>query len=365
MAAVDPKNRYDFLDVARGVAALLVLVEHGLDVYIPGFYPWSVSVGGPIGRVGVLIFLMITGFIIPPSLERSGSAGRFWVRRIFRLFPAYWLSVAVAMADPPAHRVLALDDTQSWLVNLTMLQGFVGVKDAWGVYWTLYVELIVYAACTVLFLTRLTNHWTGLLVAVIVGYGAVGIGYPLVRGKIFAEVGHRLLYLAPLVGVGLQLVVSGRLSRRGAYGLLAAWALTYGAVCGVNSYLFPGVIPGDVIWQHYLMNGAAVAVLFGLAELRHRRMPAAAAWFGRISYSVYLFHGIWLHFLQEWGWPLRYRVPAYFGLVTATAAAVYYLAERPGIALGRKLERLIWGAKKPPTRGEAPELTDPTRAVAA
>jgi len=372
MPTVDTSNRYDFLDVARGLAALLVLVEHAGDVYVPGFVQWSYAFGS-LGRIGVVIFLMVTGFIIPQSLERSGSVGRFWVRRVFRLFPVYWLSVvlffAYAGTHPPTGTKLPAGDTAGWLVNLTMVQRLFGVQDAFGVYWTLFLELAIYAGCTALFLTHLNRHWKTVLVVAIAGYGAAGLAWPLVGGAPFTQygpnMGRGLLYVTPLFGVVLHLYVSGRLSRRGAYGFVAAWAAVYGLVAGVNAALYPGDFPAKQVWQHYLMYGSAVAVLFGLAELRRRRMPAAAVWFGRISYSVYLLHGLWLCLLNDWGWKLKYRVPAYFAFITATSAAAYYLVELPGIALGRKVEQWLWGRKKRPTPVRTVEDSKPALAMAA
>src|SRR5262245_53819945 len=87
------KDRLAFLDCARALAAAFVVLAHGLQVCVPGFLDWSLA-NLELGRSGVVFFLLISGFIIPPSLEQSGSPGRFWLRRFFRLFPAYWLSIA-------------------------------------------------------------------------------------------------------------------------------------------------------------------------------------------------------------------------------------------------------------------------------
>src|SRR5581483_1243341 len=112
------------LDVARGVAALVVLLEHGLEMTWPGYTEWSL-VHVNLGKIGVLLFLLVSGFIIPVSLEAGGSNARFWLRRFFRLYPAYWLSILLTYgycrgwgAPWPVH------DARTWLVNLTMLQGF-------------------------------------------------------------------------------------------------------------------------------------------------------------------------------------------------------------------------------------------------
>jgi peptidoglycan/LPS O-acetylase OafA/YrhL len=91
----DP-GRLAFLDAGRALAAALVFLEHALHVCVPPFGEWSARHHVHLGRIGVLLFLTISGFIIPHSLQQGGSNARFWLRRFFRLFPAYWVCVLFA-----------------------------------------------------------------------------------------------------------------------------------------------------------------------------------------------------------------------------------------------------------------------------
>src|SRR5690348_14184757 len=105
-----PHARLGFLDAARGLAALLVLACHGLGP-VPG--------AARLGQVGVLLFLIVSGFIIPASLEQGGSNATFWLRRFFRLFPLYWLSIALGYVY---YRVgspgVVVSSRADWLLNL-------------------------------------------------------------------------------------------------------------------------------------------------------------------------------------------------------------------------------------------------------
>ena len=49
------------------------------------------------GDYGVFVFFIISGYIVPASLERRGSVRAFWVSRIFRLYPLYLLAVGLAV----------------------------------------------------------------------------------------------------------------------------------------------------------------------------------------------------------------------------------------------------------------------------
>ena len=42
-----------------------------------------------LGKYGVLLFFLVSGYVIPMSLERHGSLRRFWIGRLFRIYPAY------------------------------------------------------------------------------------------------------------------------------------------------------------------------------------------------------------------------------------------------------------------------------------
>lgn len=87
------------IDLLRGYAALLVCLFHltaGQPVENPqlsAFFSWG-------GRDGVCLFFIISGFVIPFALFNGGYAlhvfPRFIVKRIVRLEPPYFVSIAAA-----------------------------------------------------------------------------------------------------------------------------------------------------------------------------------------------------------------------------------------------------------------------------
>src|SRR5579863_7940965 len=86
----EKNGRLTFLDSVRGLAALAVLLEHVGDRLHPAFrvftHDWF-----SFGKLGVTAFFLTSGFVIPLSLERGRSLKRFWISRVFRLYPIYWL----------------------------------------------------------------------------------------------------------------------------------------------------------------------------------------------------------------------------------------------------------------------------------
>src|ERR1700733_7571411 len=153
--------RYDFIDAMRGLAALAVLYLHMADILLRyGNVKSALEVlifkatsqFLDVGKIGVIIFFAISGFVIPLSLKkRENTVSKFLINRFFRLYPAYWLSVGLALyvlyylQSIPVPVGIAV-------VNLTMLQQFFGLPNIIDAYWTLQIELVFYATCLILFL---------------------------------------------------------------------------------------------------------------------------------------------------------------------------------------------------------------------
>lgn len=90
------------LDLLRGVAVLLVLAHHHVYAYPnAGFLGPLVNI--KFGWTGVDLFFVLSGFLVGGLLfnewKQSGSMNviRFWIRRGFKIWPAYFIYVA-AMA---------------------------------------------------------------------------------------------------------------------------------------------------------------------------------------------------------------------------------------------------------------------------
>src|SRR2546423_14858364 len=84
-------QRLNILDLLRGIASLSVCWFHltnGNEHFLP---PGWLRASGEYGWVGVNVFFVISGFIIPYSLFQSGyrlrDYGRFFLKRILALGP--------------------------------------------------------------------------------------------------------------------------------------------------------------------------------------------------------------------------------------------------------------------------------------
>jgi peptidoglycan/LPS O-acetylase OafA/YrhL len=173
-------KRLEFLDAARGIAAFAVMVQHSLESAAPSFLPWSVHHLN-FGAFGVVMFFLVSGFIIPVSIDRSGRLPLFWASRFFRLYPMYWVSLIVTLGLGyfklfPLEAAFYRHPISMSLVNFTMFQTFLHVPDALGVYWTLSLELLFYIVCSFLFVAgwlRRSLLWAWMAV----GTMASGFGF--------------------------------------------------------------------------------------------------------------------------------------------------------------------------------------------
>ena len=150
------RNRLKELDALRGIAAISVMLFHYTSIY-PDFFPERRSIGVRFdaGGYGVFLFFGISGFVISRTLENTVGIADFTIKRVARLFPAYWAAVLITtlvVQWSGTERLQA--EFETVMINLTMLQGFFFVPSVDGVYWTLTVELAFYICAALAWMAR-------------------------------------------------------------------------------------------------------------------------------------------------------------------------------------------------------------------
>ncbi|WP_249677187.1 acyltransferase family protein [Pseudomonas abieticivorans] len=291
-------SRLAYLDSLRGIAAVLVVVTH---LWLPS---WSMPNHFllDIGKMGVIWFFLLSGVVIPFSLQPGpGGARRFIVSRGLRLYPTYWLSMAVFVAMLVLTHA-ELPSGRTVIANLTMLQAALGYSDVVGLYWTLFIEWVFYALCLGLMLTGKLHNTVfralcalGLLLVAL----AMGLARMLLQRK-----------LPVALPLGLSLMLFGSIwrdwilgqanatSKRCAVALLGAFIVVlpptfytaYSFDTGLGEY-----------WVRYLFTYALAIGSFLVLTQRVRLQQPLLLWLGTRSYSLYLLHpsmallaGYWL-----------------------------------------------------------------------
>jgi len=109
MPAHLPAQRIAVIDGLRGVAIISVLCFHiSLFAIAPGDSPWERMFHGftHLGWAGVDLFFVLSGFLITgilaKTLQREDYYRSFYFRRTVRIFPLYYLSLAIFFCLVPA-----------------------------------------------------------------------------------------------------------------------------------------------------------------------------------------------------------------------------------------------------------------------
>lgn len=89
-------NKKDILDILRVLAMFLVIMVHlGQNLsFTSGGYIRSIT---ELGKYGVEIFFVISGFLIVSSLKKSDTKSKFYIKKICRIIPTYYLVITISM----------------------------------------------------------------------------------------------------------------------------------------------------------------------------------------------------------------------------------------------------------------------------
>lgn len=327
---------FNSLDGLRAVSILAVVWHHVHGWHgalwpqgMPASTDWSISQRG---FLGVDLFFVISGFLIVTLLlreqKRAGdiSLRGFYMRRFLRIFPAYYLMLAVvggmAYLKPgtnseATHREL--------LFAVFYLSNLVPMVSPLGITWSLAAEEQFYVVAP-----TLEKHGRRLLpvllplLYVVVSLPAVGF-FP---GIEMPEFFRRTTFGPILLGVMLAHVLDSSRGYGIALRLLGHWSsplfvvplvtLAIGCPEGVD-----GVPRLSIHWSLLLLLAScviredhALTSLLSLPPIRR---------IGVVSYGIYLYHAIALYVTYR---TLRYLdVSSELILFVAAAAASWAVAE--------------------------------------
>lgn len=327
---VSDQSRLRELDALRGLAAISVLLFH-YSVRFQQLYGFSQppSFSFIAGAHGVEFFFGISGFVILMTLERCRRGMDFVVSRLSRLYPTYWVALAITVGivgwlGLPGREVSAKDA----LINLSMLQEFLGRPDVDGVYWSLEVELMFYAWMLLLYLSGrlqairvVVLGWLALALAV----GA--LDWVMHRDPPYLASRYLLLPYIAMFAVG---VVSHKAMDRQRYDAFDIFIISMAVVC---AWLWAGVGSAEAC----VLTAAALALLaMGKLSWINQRV---VLFLGTISYPLYLVHqnvGYALMLkLKAWGWRAEPSMAAALIVSIVLAAAITWCVEKPAMRLIR------------------------------
>jgi exopolysaccharide production protein ExoZ len=308
-----PGSRNEAMEGLRGFSALIVFGVHWESMFSETVKASTILSAATeffanMGHLGVDIFFILSGYLIYGIVLKGGSYGLFMRRRLQRIYPVfactYLIYLVAALTTETGKMPHSLRQGALYaLANFLLLPGIFRITPLITVAWSLSYEVFFYLAIPILAVgIRRQNGrlWMRIaafvLAAIAMNVLYVGHVWPWQRMQMFV-VGMILRELQPTaqrMGRPSAGAEAGALTAFSGYLVLAGlarihilsdkspWLGWYGAP------LF-GICAGYLCWSA-LFRGGFTSRLFSFTPLR---------WFGNISYSYYMTHGLTLGVLQR------------------------------------------------------------------
>ena len=320
-------TRNQSLDVLRGIAVLLVLCSH---------YPFADLMR--YGWIGVDLFFVLSGFLISGLLfsefSKTGriNVTRFWIRRGFKIYPAFYTLVA---ATALFFVVRGGSVPRDILGDVFFLQNY--RPHLWDHGWSLAVEEHFYFALPLILLGLLQISKKGFraIPAISIAISILCFALRLVTSHHTHDLDQvafptHLRCDGLFAGVALGYYrhfepESFRDARR-------PWLL----VVGILLVLFG--TPLGLVWAKTVVYIGFAFVVAWAAHRPHSAhpIPRALAWIGFYSYSIYLWHAaivlLFGHLEQRW-----YSFVAYLVSTILIGVIMAKLIEVPALKLREKI----------------------------
>jgi len=336
-------DRLPSLDGLRGLSIGLVLLGHALAT-MPAWPRWlyPIETVAANAELGVSFFFVISGYLITHLLmserARTGriSLYNFYVRRVTRIIPAYYLYLGCVglLAAGGCVQVRGKD----FFAAAIFLWNYLPWTAGWwlGQSWSLCIEEQFYLLWPATLLMLGPRRALKLALAIIALEPFIRVAnywlWPAARGRIPVMLHTR----ADILMFGCVLALAHEDRRAGAIlerigrpwiaGLAAVFIFTIDPFLGARwrgAWALPfgmsleGAGIAAIVW--WLMHNPATWA----GRLFNR---PALMWIGGISYSLYLWQQMFLTPLNR---TLSGRFPLNLGCAIGVAAASYYLLERP------------------------------------
>jgi peptidoglycan/LPS O-acetylase OafA/YrhL len=289
-------------DGLRAIAFLLVFASHKIDFAHADSY----------GDVGVWLFFVLSGFLITRILARSRAEiesglstvpnrlGRFYLRRTARIFPPYYLILALFAVGSLFVPIDNFGRSEKLAYLLYGTNILIAVRGYWvgdfGHFWSLAVEEQFYLLFAPLVLLVPRRHTMSVCLAVM----SAGIATKIVLEARHASavsidvsslINFVLLGIGGVMGLSASRPAPKWLSSGSAQVAVLCLYLAMPAAFGTSSQIWPllgklsAVLVGVLLFQ--IFNGQRSWFVAILESWPFRKI-------GRISYGAYLIH----HFIH-------------------------------------------------------------------
>ncbi len=347
--------RIPSLDGVRALSIGLVLVGHTFQKSTgssPSSFPWNVLGNG---SLGVEIFFLISGYLITRLLltefdqSHRISLSKFYVRRVFRIFPALYAYCAVLFLLVKV-RLLHVS-LGSFVSALTFTTNYSPYADAEALahIWSLSIEeqfYLLWPACLSLLLRLKDRRFVVrcvimlILLAPLLRVGTHVWGSDFLASRLYVSLHTRMDAL--MFGCLIALL-EGAKSFESFYAKYGRYSIVCAGAVLVVSPLMTHAFGGRYV---YLIGYTLEGVVFSLAILWLVRNPAttlgrmfngpAVVHVGVLSYSIYLWQQL---FISTSLIPSKCVIASLL-LTICFAQVSYRFVEKPFLRLRQRLENM-------------------------
>ena len=319
--------RTNNLDSLRLLLALFVVFEHTNNLFhvaLSDSHRFGAFIFN-LSNLAVSTFFIISGMLTYISYQRDPDMVRFYLRRFFRVFPAYWaiilLQIIVFLVIAPG--VVIWQELPGYALVNVLTANFLdpsfidGIPALNGSLWTIKIEASYYAVLPLIIAALMRVHW---LTLIMIGSLIWAIAFP---NETLARQLPGKLYLFGL-GIVLAWVLPKITPRLSLIALLCV-PPTMALMFSVEGY--------EVVEELCVaLSGVCLILAFMRQWIRTEALD--------ISYTLYLVHYPLLVIVTRFllpGEPFWIILSVGVALSIICAIALSYLIERPALRLGRRV----------------------------
>lgn len=358
-------NQYEFIDALRGIAILLVILTHISSTIIKP----SLSILRLIatrGMFGVQLFYVVSALTLFLSMQQRSQVEKrptlnFFIRRIFRIVPLFYLAViayTINMGTGPNYWAPGGIDWWQYLLTLLFLNGWhpEAINAIVPLGWSIAIEMSFYPFIPFLYgkLKNVGGAVIFILASLTLQVALTAVYKPILLQHVTGYIVQAYFYLwffsqLPIFGLGILAWLTLRnyqpaSSKSLGNAFLLTFVFMFVTFLTTNTYL-------DLMPMHFFYGIAFVVLAAGLYFNPVRLfVNPFTQWIGKISYSLYLVHFIFLPYVKTWinlepyfGKTVQFVL--YFIIVLVVSSGISFMTYRfieiPGMNLGKELIRKL------------------------
>ncbi len=338
-------NTINSIEGLRAIAAFMVFVVHYAAQFTPwidkGSLTWElIGYYRHIGAKGVELFFVISGFLIYGMLiKKSVPFPSYFKRRVIRLYPTFLvmlsLYIMLSFVFPSENKLPpnTVDAINYILINVLMLPGFFPINPIMSVAWSLSYEMFLYLSLPLfIHLFKLRDWSVKNRILLLSTISLIGFYFVMLDFKSHDKI---LLFVSGMLA--FELFQSKRI-KVNSYFVRNSFLITIAILLALRYLSVSHVFVLLTLFVGFFFT--FVSCLNEGTMLNKLCTTTLLRYFGNMSYSYYLIHGITLKcfFLilatiippsHQWDIVLYFAFFPVFALTWFTSTILFVLVEKP------------------------------------